>query len=67
VIAASGAPIRGPPAELAAASISTPSHAASRHTRSRMAAEFSPTPAVKTIASSPSSAAASEPSSRRMR
>ena len=59
--------MRGPPRALAAASSSTPSHAASRQTRSRIAALFSPMPAVNTIASRPPSAAASEPSSRPMR
>ncbi len=59
--------IRGPPAPFAAGSSSTPSQAASRQTRSRIAGAFSPTPAVKTTASSPPSAAASEPSSRPIR
>src|SRR5262249_52273190 len=59
--------MRGPPRALAAASSSTPSHAAPWHTRSRMTAAFSPIPPVNTIASSPPSAAASEPSSRPMR
>jgi len=62
-----GVEMRGPPAAFAAGSSSTPSQAAPRQTRSRIGAEFSPTPAVNTIASSPSSAAASDPSSRPIR
>src|SRR6266404_1709768 len=58
--------MRGPPRALAAASGSIPSHAASRHTRSRIAGAFSPIPPVNTIVSSPPRAAASEPSSRPM-
>ena len=62
-----GALMRGPPAWLAAGSSSTPSQAASRQTRSRIAGACSPIPAVKTSASMPPAAAASEPSSRPMR
>ena len=62
-----GAVIRGPPLSFAVASSSRPSQLASRHTPARMAAAFSPMPAVNTTASRPPSAAASEPSSRRMR
>ena len=59
--------MQGWPAALASASKTRPVHAASRHTRSRIAALFSPMPAVNTSASSPPSAATSEPSSRPMR
>ena len=55
---------RGPPRVFAASSSSSPNHAASRQTRARIAAAFSPIPPVKTSASSPPRAAASEPSSR---
>ena len=68
--AATGDPaaeMRGPPRRLASSSSCRPSHAASAQTRARIAAAFSPTPPVKTSASSPPSAAASEPSSRAMR
>ena len=61
------AEMRGPPAVFAAASTFTPTQAALPHTRSRMTTEFSPIPPVKTIASNPPKAAASEPSSRPMR
>src|SRR5262249_16865887 len=44
--------MRGPPASLAAASSSSPSQAALRQTRARMATAFSPTPPVNTSASS---------------
>ena len=63
----SGRLMRGTPASLAAASNSSPSHAASRQTRARIAAEFSPMPPVNTSASSPPRAAAREPNSRRIR
>ena len=59
--------MRGPPSRLACSSSFTPSQRASRQTRSRISALFSPIPPVKTIASRPPSAAASEPSSRPMR
>src|SRR3954468_18805798 len=49
-------PTRDSPPSFAVASSSTPSHAASRQTRSRTAALFSPMPAVNTIASRPPSA-----------
>ena len=45
--------IRGPPASLAASSRATPSQAASRQTRARIAAACSPIPAVNTSASRP--------------
>ena len=59
--------IRGPPASFAAASNSSPSHPAVAQARRRIKALFSPMPAVKTSASIPPSAAASEPSSRPIR
>ena len=52
---------------LAAGSISIPSQADRAHTCSRTAAACSPMPPVNTSASSPPSAAASEPSSRAIR
>ena len=48
-------------------SSATPSQVALSQTRSRIGAACSPMPAVKTKASSPPSAAASEPSSRAIR
>ena len=59
--------ILGPPAAFAASSKCTPSHAACSHTRRRISAACSPMPAVKTSASSPPRAAASDPSSRLIR
>ena len=52
--------ILGPPVVFAASSISNPSHAACSQTRRRISAACSPMPAVKTSASRPPSAAASE-------
>ena len=66
--ALAGRLMRGPPAlAFASASSSMPSQAASRHTAPRIGTACSPMPAVNTSASSPPSAAASEPSSRPMR
>ena len=59
--------MRGPPAALAASSSATPSQAAARQIMARTGAACSPMPAVKTMASKPQSAAASEPSSRATR
>jgi len=59
--------IRAAPDALLSSSSSTPSQRASRQTALRIAAAFSPTPAVNTSASSPPRAATSEPSSRRIR
>ena len=59
--------MRGPPAAFACGSSSTPSQAAPRQTRSRIAGAFSPMPAVNTMASRPPSAAAIDPSSRAIR
>src|SRR6478672_438266 len=54
----------GPPAVFAASSSDTPSHAASSQTRRLISGACSPIPAVKTTASNPPRAAASDPSSR---
>jgi len=61
------AEIRDRPAVFADSSSTTPSHAASRHTRSRIGALFSPMPPVKTTASSAGSqeAAAAIPAAAR--
>ena len=62
-----GALMRGPSASLAASSNCSPSQAASRQTRARIEAAFSPMPPVKTSASSPPNAAANDPNSRPIR
>src|SRR4030095_9711672 len=51
-----GALIRGPPCVLAAAASSIPSHAASWHTRSRIAGARSPVPPGHPLASRPAKA-----------
>ena len=64
VIAGTWREMRGPPARFAAGSRSIPSQADMPQIAARVSASFSPIPAVKTRASSPPSAAASEPISR---
>ena len=62
-----GLEIRGPPLVFAVSSRVMPSHTACRQTPARTSAACSPIPPVKTRASRPPSAAASEPSSRPIR
>ena len=59
--------MRAAPASLAEASSPSPSQALRLQMSARTGAAFSPIPPVKTMASSPPSAAASEPSSRATR
>ena len=59
--------MRGPPRALAVGVELDAEPGRARQTRARIGAACSPMPAVKTMASSPPRAAASEPSSRPMR